>query len=185
MEKLYRKRPFKRFIQWTKEEKVILTLMTVLFALYAASLVYPFIWAFINSFKTEEQYLLNSFKLPEIFFFENYLIAMRLTFKGTTIVGMFFNSIWQTIMATVVGTASCAVAAYVIARYRFPGRHFLYALAIFTMTVPIVGNTPAMYKFLYSTGIADNPLLIWLIWGGGFGFAFLVFYGFFKTISWS
>ena len=32
---------------------------------------------------------------------------------------------------------------------------------------------------------ADNPFLIWPIWFGGFGFAFLMLYSAFKSVPWS
>lgn len=180
-----KKRLFNRFRRWSRQEKIILTITTVVFALYAITLVYPFFYTFMNSFKTEEQFYDNVFSLPSEWHFENYAWAMQKEFKATSIVGMFWNSFWQTVMATGVGMICCSLMAYVVARYNFKFLKLLYAVAIFSMVIPIVGNTPAMYKLLYATGIADNPAAIWVIWANGFGFAFLVLYGFFKSVSWS
>ena len=96
---------------------------------------------------------------------------------------MFFNSLWQTAMSSIVGLLASAATAYVCARFDFKFLKVIYAIGVTVMVIPIVGNTAAMYKLLYSTGIADKPFLIWVIWAGPFGFAYMVLYSFFKTVS--
>ena len=79
--------------------------------------------------------------------------------------------------------ASGIAIAYAVARFRFPGRDFLYGLVIFAKTIPIIGSGPAEFKLISSLGMVNNPALIWLAWAGGFDFAFIVLYGTFKGIS--
>ena len=47
-----RKFPFKglvaRWRQWSLQERILLTVSSVIFLFYAASLIYPFVWALIN-----------------------------------------------------------------------------------------------------------------------------------------
>lgn len=58
----------------------------------------------------------------------------------------------------------------------------LYFIAIFTMIIPIVGALPAQYKLMYDLHIANSPLFL-ISYTGGFGFNFIILYGFFKSIS--
>jgi raffinose/stachyose/melibiose transport system permease protein/N-acetylglucosamine transport system permease protein len=82
-----------------------------------------------------------------------------------------------------VNVSSSALLAYALARFRFPGSKFLYAVVIFANTIPIIGAGPAQYKLAMSLKMINNPATIWLMWAGGFDFAFIVLYGYFKGVS--
>jgi raffinose/stachyose/melibiose transport system permease protein/N-acetylglucosamine transport system permease protein len=56
-------------------------------------------------------------------------------------------------------------------------------LVIFANTIPIIGAGPAQYKLAMSLNMINNPAAIWLMWAGGFDFAFIVLYGYFKGVS--
>ena len=73
--------------------------------------------------------------------------------------------------------------AYALARFRFPGKEFLYGLVIFANTIPIIGTGAAGYKLMMQFNMINNPATIWFSWAGGFDFAFIIFYGTFKGIS--
>ena len=64
-----RKFPFKglvaRWRQWSLQERILLTVSSVIFLFYAASLIYPFVWALINSGKTLSEFYDNQFSLPK------------------------------------------------------------------------------------------------------------------------
>ena len=42
---------------------ILFTFVFIIFAIYAISLIYPFIWSFLNSIKTNEEYWSNSFNI--------------------------------------------------------------------------------------------------------------------------
>ena len=67
----------------------------------------------------------------------------------------------------------------------FRGKTLIYSIVILIQVLPTFSSGPAMLQFLYATGIANNPFLIWLTWAGGFDFSFIVLYGYFKSVSWS
>ena len=172
-----------RFKKWSLQQKIVLSITTVIFALYSLTLVYPFVYTFINSLKDEMSLFNEPFALPKTLEWSNYSRALELKIRKTGLAGMFFNSLWQTAMSSIVGLLASAVTAYVCARFDFKFLKVIYAIGVTVMVIPIVGNTAAMYKLLYSTGIADKPFLIWVIWAGPFGFAYMVLYSFFKTVS--
>ena len=178
-------------------ERVVYTIIFVLFALYALSILYPLFFLFTNSFQSRLGYLDNMtpggnpFALPEVWHFENYLKALS-EMKYPTVSGqqiglpmMFFNSIWFVGICVFEGLFFCSCCAYVVSRYHFKGRNFIYGLAIFTMTIPIMGTMGSSFKIISELGLYDTPLYLIVTCTGGFGFNFLILYGFFKSISWS
>ena len=183
--KRYKASKKSRFRKWSRQEKIILTTTTVLFAVYAITLIYPFLYTILNALKTPDEFYQNSLDLPQTFNWDNFKRAFEIEYNGITFGDMIWNSVWQTLLSTGCGLAASAVMAYVTAKYDFKFLKVLYAVGIFSMVIPIIGSTPAMYKLLYDIGIADNPAFIWVIWLSGFGFAFLVLHSYFKTVSWT
>jgi ABC-type glycerol-3-phosphate transport system permease component len=96
---------------------------------------------------------------------------------------MLYNSLLILAIKVFVNIASSVMLAYVVARFEFPGRNFLYGVVIFANTIPIIGSGPATFKLLNSLNMVENLSTIWLSWAGGFDFAFIVLYGYFKGIS--
>ena len=170
---------------------VLLAVVFVLFFVYALTLLYPFLWAFLNSLKTNPEYWADPFSLPKEWRFDNYLLAFsELSVaktdptKRANLLEMLFNSVWFTFGSTFLNVACSAMIAYALSKYKFRGSGLIYGLAIFTMMIPIVGSLPAMYKLVYSLHIDNSPLFL-VTACGGFGFTFIVLYGFFKNVSWS
>ena len=77
--------------------------------------------------------------------------------------------------------------AYVIAKYKFPGRDFIYNLGIVIMIVPIIGNLPsAMVVRTKIIPTYDNMLLT-ILTGPCTCFSglyFMLLYGAFKELPW-
>ena len=96
---------------------------------------------------------------------------------------MLFNSLWILVVHVTVNVLSSMLLAYALARFRFPGKNLLYSVVIFANTIPIIGAGPAAYKLAMNLQMVNNPATIWLMWAGGFDFAFIVFYGYFRGIS--
>ncbi len=96
---------------------------------------------------------------------------------------MLLNSIWITGVKVTVNIMASVFLAYAVARFRFPGRNFLYAVVIFSQTIPIVGTGAASYKLFTKLNFINNPALMWIAWFSAFDFAFIVLYGTFRGIS--
>lgn len=166
-------------------QRVYLIIFFIIFLVYGATLLYPFIWSFINAGKTGLEYVQNSFALPKTYLFENFVSAFtHLEYNNVNFLEMYWNSIWMTSLNVLVNVGASALVAYAMSKYRFPGKTLLYAIAIFVQTVPIVGSGAAKYKFYAEFGFLDNPALWWLNWLSGFDFAFVVLLGYFNSISW-
>lgn len=183
--KRYRASRKSRFKKWSRQEKIILISTSVLFSIYALTLIYPFIFTFLNALKSPVEFSTDPLGFPTEFKWENFVTAFEINYNGVTLGDMIWNSVWQTLLATVCGLVASSMMAYVTAKYDFKFLKVLYAVGIFSMVIPIIGSTPAMYKLLSDLEIIDRPAFIWVIWFSGFGFAYLVLYSYFKTISWT
>lgn len=170
-------------------EKVVFAIMFVVFVLYALSLIYPFVWLIVGSLKTATNYTLDMtqgrpFAFPSPWTFENYIYAFgKMDYRGTNFFGMFFNSLWQCLLSLFCSLAASGSVAYVLSRFRFRGRNLIYGVIIFTMTVPIIGNTGGMFKLTVDLGIYDTPLYTICTTFNAIGLAFMILYGFFSNIS--
>ena len=169
----------------SKSEIITAIIFLILFTFIAIICIYPLLWAFNNSLKTFDEYSENNFVLTKSWDFYNYFKVFNGTFQynGITYLGMLYNSLWILVVRVFVNIASSLMLAYALARFEFPGQKFLFAVVIFANTIPIIGSGPATFKLLNSLNMVENPTTIWLSWAGGFDFAFIVLYGYFKGIS--
>ena len=149
-----------------------------LFFLYAISLLYPIFFTFLTSLRSQAAYDAGHVSFMGIEGFKSYLEAfekMELGANTTSVWELILNSLWYTVGGCGASIIASAMTAYVVAKYRFRMRNFFYAMAIFTMSLPIVGQLPSQFVIYQKLGIYNNPLLIFSFFGG-FGFNFVVLY---------
>lgn len=161
--------------------------MFVVFFIYAASLIFPFIWMFLNMFKTNAEFFQDVWSWPKDFSngWINLKTVLNRKMMGSNVWEMTLRSFFIATIGTLLSLASASCVAYVVAKFKFFGRNALYILAVMVMVVPTIGSTSATYKLIGDLGLYDNILALILLYSGGFGFQFLLLYGAFKSISWS
>lgn len=166
-------------------EKVLFAFVFVIFLLYSFTLIFPVLWMIMSSFKGALEYSGgNAFDLPQKWLFNNYAKAFKMLNVGKTgFFGMIFNSLWYTAIVTALGVFMPAVTGYVMSKYDFKIKGFIFTVAISSMVIPIVGNTASYMKVISFFKLYDTPLYTIITSLGGFGGSFLVYYGFFKSVS--
>ncbi len=168
--------------------KIIFGFMFLVFALFALSFIYPFVWVFLNSFKTNREFTSNFGGWPSMWTGENYAEAWNYRNSATRnfslfqMLGMSLLVAGLGTLATVLTSSACA---YVIAKYRFPGRNLIWGVVIFAMIVPIVGALPSQIQLMRAMGLDGTVLGVVFLYSGGFGANFLLLYSFFKNLSWT
>lgn len=170
-----------------KGQRVLFSIIFILFVIYALTLLYPVVWMFLSSLKGSLEYSGGDpFALPENWLFSNYAEAIStLTLKDTSYLGMMWNSLWMTFSSIIVGLFASAMVCYVMAKLTFPGRKIIYSIIILVMMLPIYGALPAAFKLRGDLGLYDKPIAVPLLSIGPItGMRFLVLYAFFKGISW-
>lgn len=167
-----------------KNERITLTIVFVVFALYAITLIYPFVMMFYNSFKQSNEFFGNIWSLPKNPTFENYKEIFGIKFMKTGILGMFKNSVILVTIGVGIGILLSCMTSYIIAKYPFKGSKFVYSLVVVCMMIPTTGSLSATYNLLYKTGLLNKFIGNFLM-QGGFGGVFLYLYAYFKSVSWT
>jgi ABC-type glycerol-3-phosphate transport system permease component len=176
------RRPRSKHLSFSIQKWVIFAV----FLIYAVSLLFPFLWMLLNSFKSGEEFMAgNLFGWPKQFYGLNFAEVMTYEVEGQTVWSMLVNSIILTVAGTIINVFLSACAAYCLSKYRFVGRRFIYAMAIFTMIVPIVGTLPSEVVMMETFHMEDSLLGVLFLYSGCFGFNFLLLYSSFNSISWS
>lgn len=90
--------------------RLIMILLTVIF-------LYPVVWNLVNSFKTNTEYLTDPYALPAALQFENYALA----WEKAKIATFFGNSVFVTVLSTILLLVLVIPISYVLSRYHFLG----------------------------------------------------------------
>ena len=143
--------------KWTPYSVVMFIVLVV----YAATLFGVLVWAFLTSLKDRIEYIRDAVALPKDWLFSNYIRTFReLSAGGKNIFVMFGNSLWLSILPPTINLFTAAMASYAMAHYKFPGRGLIWAIMIFMMTLPIMGNSAAVYKMYLRLGMYNSPLIL-------------------------
>ena len=165
----------------TRLQRIIFWIVAVICLLYAVTLMFPFVWMLINSFKTNMDFFQDIWNIPEKPLWDNFVAV----WEQMDLLTYFKNSILVTAAGTAVSVLASSCAAYVIAKYKFRFSKLLYNMAVVIMLIPSIGTIAALYRFMIDTSLFDTHLGLILLYSGGFGFNFILLHGFFKSISWT
>jgi len=141
--------------------------------------IYPLYFIVITAFKTRQEYLTNQFLPPSDPTLENFRQAFRdgqlLTWVG--------NSVLITVVSVVVAAIVSSLAAYPLARSRFPGRLPFIGLNIVLMVVPPVVLVVPLFLFFVNLGLVNSRLAVVIIYVGLLiPFSIYLLVNFFATI---
>ena len=165
-------------------DRVLFTIVFIIFFIHSLSLIFPVLYLLMNSFKDANAYYDNPLAWPQTFHFENYARAFSSFQVGdSNFFTLLFNSLWYVSLTALAEVIAPMSVGYCLARYDFKGKNILYAIVIFSLTIPIVGTGAAGIRLLGNLGLYDNPLNKVVNLASGFTAPFLVFYGFFRSVS--
>lgn len=109
--------------------KLFLTIPVLIFSVIA---LYPLIWVFMQSFKTEQEFLTSIWAIPEAFQFKNFESAWFHGYFST----YYKNSVLVSFFSIILGLFVTSMAGYVFARLRFRGKKLLFSLLIAVLLIP-------------------------------------------------
>lgn len=169
-------------------DRVLFIIMFITFVLFAISFIFPFMWLLMNSFKTQSDFSKNFLSLPPTWTLENYINAFtysNTSTKNFNVFQMIGMSIIIAGIGTIVTVFTSSCAAYVIAKYKFPGRNLIFGIVMFSLIVPIVGSLPSQIQLMKFLKLDQKVIGCIFLYSGGFGMNFLLLYSFFKNLSWT
>ncbi len=175
----------RKFRKMSGFQIAVFCIVFVLFALYAFTIIYAMGWSIISSLRPRKELMNDPFGMPSTLTFRNYVTAFNeMNVNGSNMVLLIINSLWYSVGGTALNILCALTMAYVVSKYKFFGRNAIYFIAVVVMVLPIVGSLPSTYKLIKSLHLNDSPLIL-LTFTNGFGYNFIVLYGFFASVSWS
>ena len=129
----------------------------LILALMSLLIVIPYIWMLSNSFKSTLETMTDA----------SHLLPRDPTLGGYEKVlfhSPFFKWLKNSLIIAVTNTAIClftsSLLGYIFARYEFRGKHFLFALLIFTMMVPTQVTMITSFLLIDRIGLYDSLLAL-------------------------
>lgn len=114
-------------------KKVSSIVLNVFLLLLGIVTVYPFIWMLCSSFKQNKEIMaLQQHLLPQEFTIDNY-ISMNSHFNFMRFFG---NSLFITIVVTLLVVYTSTICGFVLSKYKFKGRNILFGFVLATMMIP-------------------------------------------------
>ncbi|MFD3562656.1 carbohydrate ABC transporter permease [Streptomyces sp. NPDC058686] len=102
--------------------------------IWAIMVIMPLLWAVMTSFKDDNSIFSSPWSLPDKLHFENWSRAW-----GEAHMSQYFANTAIVVGCSLVGTLVLgSMAAYVLARFDFPGNRFIYFLFVGGMSFPIM-----------------------------------------------
>ena len=167
-----------------RQDRVVLIIFCVLFAIYAFILLFPFYWILINSLKTKAEFAQSTWSFPTSWVFSNYSQLFQLQRYKFDVFEMFKNSLILCLIVPTMSTISTTLAAYVMAKYKFKGRNILFFIYMIPMIVSIAGTASSTLRLFEKLGFDEMPFVgIAFMSAGGMGLGFLLVHAVFKSTS--
>lgn len=128
---------------------LLLTLLSIVY-------IFPVFWVIVSSFKGKnELYQWPPSVFPSNFTFENYEIAFRAGKFGL----YFMNSVFVTIVSTVLLLLINSMAGFALAKYRFRGDTLILVAFISTLMIPLEVIMIPIFKVISKVGLYNS------LWG--------------------
>ncbi|MFH2113552.1 MAG: carbohydrate ABC transporter permease [Spirochaetota bacterium] len=164
---MFKINPLQRILIWM----ILLTLAFVN--------LYPIGIMALSSLKSTKEIFMEPFALPAVFRFSNYVEAWSRSNFGA----YFKNSILVTTLSIVAIILVSSMAAYIIARFEFRGRRWLFLYLIAGLALPTRLAIIPIFLLLRSINLQNSLSGLVLIYtAGGVAFSLFLFVNFFKKI---
>jgi raffinose/stachyose/melibiose transport system permease protein len=133
------------------KNRIFQTVVLVWFSLFALVIIYPIIWLGLSGLKSNADFFLNTWSLPEEWLWSNYQAAWD---AG---IGQFFlNSVFITVVSVITVLLLGSMAAYGLSRFQFKGQNLLLVIILSgLMLAPQVSLIP-LYKLLQAIGLYNT-----------------------------
>jgi N-acetylglucosamine transport system permease protein len=155
---------------------------TVIYALlffWALLVIVPMLWTIVSSLKNDQEIFFSPWSLPAIPLWDNFARAWVKARLGQYLV----NTLIIIIPAIFFTVLLSSMVAYVLARFEFRGRSFVFYLFLLGMMFPVFLGLVPLYFIMQWLGLKDTfhgLILVYI----AYSFPFTVFFltGFFKTL---
>ena len=157
----------------------ILKYLSLILATFIA--INPVIVCVLTAFKTNEEYAASSvLDLPKSFAnFENFSIAIE---KANMLRG-FLNTGIVLVVVLIVSVLTGSMLAYVLNRFKFPGRGAVESLFLFASLLPGIAMQVTIYQIMYSLNLINHLYGYMIVLMGTDIISIYIFLQFFENLS--
>lgn len=131
------------------------SLLYIVLIVVAALQLFPLVWLLFFSLKNnQEVFNLPALSLPMNPRWENYSKVWNV---GNINV-YFFNSVWITVVSTILTVIFGSLVTYAVTRMRWKGSSFVLGLFMVAMMIPVHSTLIPLFSMFNKIGLTDHPL---------------------------
>lgn len=136
-------------------------LYTVLWV-WTVATIYPLVWLFMSSFKTNRQFQLDRLGFPEALNWQNYSLAWTVADFGP----LFLNSILYSGVATVATIVLALAAGFAFAKLRSRATSILYGSFVMGILLTVQSILVPLYLMTMWVGLLDTRWAVLIVYTG-------------------
>ncbi|MFU8875054.1 carbohydrate ABC transporter permease [Micromonospora sp. SL4-19] len=153
---------------------------------WALMVIYPLVWVVMSAFKDDSEVIRKPLSLiPAKLHWDNFARAWTEGHLGS----FFINTVLVLAGSVTLTMLLGSMAAYVLARYEFPGNRLIYYMFLSGLTLPVYLAAVPLFKGVYNMGVTfpllgPNKYLMLILVYVAWSLAFTVFFmhSFFRTL---
>jgi len=151
----------------------------VILSAWALLVIFPMLWSVMTAFKTDQEIFFSPWALPATPVYANFVRAWT-----TARIGEFlYNTLLVIVPSLFFTLLLSAMAAYVLARFEFPGRNFIFYMFLVGMIFPLFLALVPLYFVMRQTNLLDTfPGLIMVYVAFSLSFTIFFLTNFFRTL---
>ncbi len=157
------------------------SLRYIAMSIVAITVIYPLVWVFLSSIKTDRELIFDPWGLPSTFTLEPYvsvIVEHGLLFN-------IFNSIWIVVVSTIVVVLLSSMVSYGLIRMKWKGSKLVLGFILLGIMVPSHATLIPVYLNLqvFRDLVDDRMILLIPYIAGGLAQSILILSGYFHTLS--
>jgi raffinose/stachyose/melibiose transport system permease protein len=163
------------------QAKLLAFFRNLLLSLIALTVIYPLLWVFLGSFKTEKEFYTNPWGIPGSFHYEIYQNVIKQYRLDINIWNSFFIATISTVIIMLVST----MAAYGIVRMKWKASKWVLGFFLLGIMIPVHSTLIPLYISLQGFRDLVDPRFVLLIPYIAFGIptSILILSGYVSTLS--
>ncbi|MCD6123048.1 MAG: carbohydrate ABC transporter permease [Spirochaetales bacterium] len=132
------------------------TLKWLILSLFLIITLFPLLWLFISSFKTNFELITKPFAMPKVWQLNNYVNAIKLSNLHI----LFLHSVIIAVSATALNILIASMAAFALSRENFHLRHALLSFILAGVLIPIIGLMVPYFRLISVLKIYDTLIAL-------------------------
>ena len=149
-----------------------------LLLLLTISILFPFLWMVMTSFKSPQDYAANPFGLPSSFVVTNVTDAWAIG----NFLRLYANSLFITVVSVSGIVTFCSMAGYAFAHFNFPAKSSLFLYFLAGMMIPPQVILIPAFKMMSLLGLVNTYFAVILTYFAWVPFAIYFFRAYFQGI---